>query len=259
MIMGLEWFLGWGYRLKSIVFPDPAPSASELGFQDNVYLAQWVAFQLRLWISLSSGFIFLLLLTLKCRRSLAFFGGIFHAVAISAIARSTGQDIIRGSFALTLLSAFLLLLYSCYLRGTRWKYILLFLVAFTVFSTWDLCLGFFSALVVFELARWLFGGKVSDSGGRKTWIVVGCAVVLSSLIVPFNQTYLLLMSPLVVVLLPLLAAAFLKRSLPFAKRLLLLLVLGRRPLRLLEFLCQDSAVCFALQPLQRSCRRQTQV
>ena len=42
----------------------------------------------------------------------AFFGGMFHAVAISAIARSTGQDIIRGNFALTVISALLLLFYS---------------------------------------------------------------------------------------------------------------------------------------------------
>ncbi len=225
MIMGLEWFLGWGYRLKSLVFPDSPPTRSELRFQDNIHLAQWVSFQLRLWISLSSGFIFLLLLTLKCRRSLAFFGGIFHAVAISAIARSTGQDIIRGNFALPLISAFLLLLYSSYLRGTRWKYGLLFLVAFTAFSTWDLCLGFFSALVLFELGRWLIGGKISDSR-RKAWLVVGCAVVLSSVLVPFNQTYQTIMSPLVVVLLPLLCAAFWKRRLPFARRLLLLVLLG---------------------------------
>ena len=89
MIMGLEWFLGWGYRIKSLFAQDPAPSPEELRYQDNVYLAQWTAFQLRLWISLSSGFLFLLLLVLKCRTRLAFFGGMFHAVAISAVPSST--------------------------------------------------------------------------------------------------------------------------------------------------------------------------
>ena len=229
MIMGLEWFLGWGYRIKSWFFPDPEPSPLEKQFQDNVYLAQWVALQLRLWISLSSGFIFLLLIVLRCRTSLAFFGGMFHAVAISAIARSTGQDIIRGNFALTVISALLLLFYSCCTRGARWMYALLFLAAFTAFSTWDLSLGFFSALALFELGRWLFGGRVSNRR-RRAWLIVACAVVLSSLVIPFNQTYQTIMSPLVIVLLPLVITVMFgpdgRRPPAFLKRLLLLAVLG---------------------------------
>ncbi|MBQ9336377.1 MAG: hypothetical protein IJS14_03650 [Lentisphaeria bacterium] len=230
MIMGLEWFLGWGYRIKSLFAPDPPPSPLEKKYQDNVYLAQWTAFQLRLWISLSSGFLFLLLIVLRCRTRLAFFGGMFHAVAISAIARSTGQDIIRGNFALPVISGFLLLLYSCYTRGKRWMYALLFLAAFTAFSTWDLCLGFFSALTLFELGRWLFGGRISVRR-QKAWLVVACAVVLSSLIIPFNQTYQTIMSPLAVVLLPLLifvlfAGPRICRRPGFWKRALLLILLG---------------------------------
>ena len=227
MIMGLEWFLGWGYRIKSMIFPDPSPGKEQQRFQDNVYLAQWTAFQLRLWISLGSGFLFLLLLTLKCRTSLAFFGGMFHAVAISAIARSTGQDIIRGNFALPVICGFLLLLYSCYTRPARWKYILLALTAFLAFSTWDLCLGFFSALVMYEIGRWLLGGIVSESR-RKSWILVGSAVVLSSLLIPFNRAYQTIMSPLVLILLPLLAVIFWKwKSLwHWKKRFLVILFVG---------------------------------
>ena len=229
MIMGLEWFLGWGYRIKSLFLPDPPPSPQEKRFQDNIYLAQWAAFQLRLWISLSSGFLFLLLIVLKCRTSLAFFGGMFHAVAISAIARSTGQDMIRGNFALPVISGFLLLFYACCTRGARWMYALLFLAAFTAFSTWDLCLGFFSALALFELGRWLCGGRVSIRR-RNAWLMVACAVILSSLIVPFNQTYQTIMSPLVVVLLPMVIFTLFCRKkfcrTAFWKRAVLLAVLG---------------------------------
>ena len=201
MIMALEWFLGWGYRIKSILFKDPVPTAQEKRFQDNVYLAQWVSFQLRAWISLSSGFLFLLLLTLRCRRSLAFAGGLFHAVAIAAIARSTGQDIIRGNFALPLVTAFLLLLCAACVRPKKWKLILLGLVAFGLFSSWDLSLGFFSAVAIYELARRLIGGRVSPAR-RNAWIVIAAALVLSALLIPFNRTYDLIMSPLIVVLLP---------------------------------------------------------
>ena len=34
MIMGLEWFLGWGYRIKSWFFPDPAPYPFMYGYSD---------------------------------------------------------------------------------------------------------------------------------------------------------------------------------------------------------------------------------
>ena len=207
MIMALEWFLGWGYRAKSLIFKDPAPTPQEKRFQDNVYLAQWASFQLRAWISLSSGFIFLLLLTLRCRRSLALAGGLLHAVAIAAIARSTGQDIIRGNFALPLVTAFLLLLYSCCTRPAKWKYLLLGLGVFGLFSSWDLSLGFLSAIVIFELFRYLLSGKISTCR-RNCWIIISASVVLSSILIPFNRTYDLIMSPLIVILLPSLLFTF---------------------------------------------------
>ena len=226
MIMGLEYFVGYGYRLKNLLFKDPSPTEAQKRYQDNVYLAQWTAFQLRLWIAFSSGFIFLLLKILHCKSSLALFGGLLHAVAIGAIARSTGQDIIRGSFALPMLSAMLLLLYCCYLRGRTWHYILLGVVAFAAFSTWDLSLGVFSALTIWEICRYLISGKISFRR-KKAWIILSCAVVCSSLFIPFNQTYQTIMSPLCVILLPLMMlCCCLGNNASFRKRLLILLACG---------------------------------
>ena len=223
MIMGLEYFVGYGYRLKNLFFKDPAPSPEQKRYQDNVYLAQWTALQLRLWIAFSSGFIFLLLKILHCKSSLAFFGGLLHAVAIAAIARSTGQDIIRGSFALPMLSAMLLLLYSCYLKGRLIHYILLGLTAFLAFSTWDLSLGIFSALTIWEICRYLASGKISRRR-KNAWILMSCAVVCSSLLIPFNQTYQTIMSPLCVILLPLLMlCCCLGSGVTFRKRFFILL------------------------------------
>ena len=41
MIMGLEYFVGYAYRLKNFFFKDPPPTAEQKRYQDNVYLAQW--------------------------------------------------------------------------------------------------------------------------------------------------------------------------------------------------------------------------
>ncbi|MBR2364941.1 MAG: hypothetical protein IKA79_07055, partial [Lentisphaeria bacterium] len=185
------------------------PSAEELRFQDNPDLANFVPIQLRLWMSLSSGFLFLLLLVLGCSKKQALFGGLFHAAAISAIARSTGQDIIRGNFAMPFITGTILLLLSVCKREKNWKYILLFISSFCALAFWDLSLGLFSFFTLFEIAKLILTGEVKPSR-LKAWVVISCAVILNAVLVPFNQTYLMIMSPLVTVLLPtLISSAFL--------------------------------------------------
>ena len=226
MIMGLEWFLGWSYRIKKAVFGAPEATKEQLQYQDNPDLAFFVPVELRLWMSLSSGFIFLLLLTLGCSRKQALSGGIFHAVAISAIARSTGQDIIRGNFAMPFITAFLLILFSIYKKDARWKYLLLFLCSFCAFAFWDLSLGLFSYFVLFELVRYAFTGNMAKER-LYAWIITASAAILNALLVPFNQTYLMIMSPLVTVLLPSLiffAVLAQKYSFSTGKRLLYVLL-----------------------------------
>lgn len=105
------------------------------------------------------------------------------------------------------MTAFLLLLYSCCTRPAKWKYLLLGLVVFGLFSSWDLSLGFLSAIVIFELFRYLLSGKISTCR-RNCWIIISASVVLSSILIPFNRTYDLIMSPLIVILLPSLLFTF---------------------------------------------------
>lgn len=201
MIMGLEYFLGYGYRLKNFFLPENKPSPEELAFQENPGLARFLPIQLRLWISLTSGFIFLLLLALGCKRLWALGGGFLHAVAIAAIARSTGQDIIRGNFAMPFIAAFLLLYYSIIQKEKRWKYILLMLSAFGALSFWDFSLGLFTAFAIFELARFALTGSLRKTE-KKIWLLTFMALTLSALLIPFNRTYSLPMSPLICVLMP---------------------------------------------------------
>ncbi|MBO5959328.1 MAG: hypothetical protein J6Q65_04315, partial [Lentisphaeria bacterium] len=95
MNMALEWFLGWGWRVKNAISPDPLPDQRQTAYQDHPYMAQWMSGQLRFWASLTSGLIFLWLVVMGCPRPLALLAGLFHAVSPAAIARSPGQDIVR--------------------------------------------------------------------------------------------------------------------------------------------------------------------
>ena len=201
MIMGLEWFLGWGWRIKKAIAGIRIPTEEELQYQDNPDLANFVPVLLRMWMSLSSGFIFLLLLVLGCNRKQALFGGIFHAVAIAAIARSTGQDIIRGNFAMPFITGTILLIFFIYKKEKNWKYFLLFLTGSCAFAFWDLSLGLMSSFTLFEIIRLLITGKIKKER-FKVWLIITFSAIFNALFVPFNQTYLMIMSPLVTVLLP---------------------------------------------------------
>ena len=206
MNMGLEWFLGWGWKIRSL-FPYTKPTAEELRYQDNPAMAQWMSAQLRFWASLTTGFIFLWLLALHCSRPLAVFGALLHAVALAAIARSTGQDFVRGEFCIPLYTASLALAYSAYSCGRYWKYILLGVCVFLGFVTWDLCQMLFGIWAMCEILRTALGYPVRKSR-YITWGVIAFAVLLNAAFVPFNQTYSLWRSSLLWVALPSLAAAW---------------------------------------------------
>lgn len=201
MIMGLEWFLGWGHRLKNAIVADPSPTTQELRFQDHPYMAQWMSTQIRLWASLTTGFLFLWLIVLRCPTGLAFTAAMIHAVAVASVARATGQDFVRGEFCMPFLMATLCLAHSCYLRGVVWKWGLLFLSAFCAMTFWDLSLMFFSAWSVFELLRYLLSGRVTRRR-QIAWGILYGAILVSALVVPFNRAYSLWRAPLVLVLLP---------------------------------------------------------
>lgn len=213
MNMGLEWFLGWGWRLRSRLFRDPEPTANELCFQDVPAMAQWMSLQLRLWASLTTGFLFLWLLAMRCPRGLALLGALIHAVALAAVARSTGQDFVRGEFCIPLYTACLALVWSISARPriTRpriWKYallsiqyVLLFFASFLAFVTWDLCQMLFGVWVLCELLGYVLGFRINRAR-MIAWGVIACAILLNAAFVPFNVTYGLIRAPLVCVALP---------------------------------------------------------
>ncbi len=201
MNMALEWFLGWGWRLKQMIAPDPEGSPREKLFQDHPYMAQWMSAQIRLWASLTSALIFLWLLLLKCPRKLAFCGGFLHAVALSAIARSTGQDLVRGEFCIPLITMTFVLAAWCGARPRWWKMPAIFAVVFLAFIAWDLCQMIFSAWALIEVLRAVCGYRMKR-GLLYSWIAIAAAVLLNALIVPFNITYGLIHAPILWVAIP---------------------------------------------------------
>ena len=218
MNMTLEWVLGWGYRFLCLFRSPPEASGSALELQDNPDFAWFVSVNIRLWTSLLSGLVFLWLVVLRVPPKLAVLGGLLHAVSAAAVARATGQDIVRGDFCIPLIMFAMILAQSLYLRPGRFRLLLLFFVTGVAFAAWDLCQMMFGIWIAYELLRYLSGGRFT--GARKSvWIAIASAILLNALLVPFNVTYGLIMSKLVCVLLPLLCLVMYVPSMKFWKRL----------------------------------------
>ncbi len=223
MSLGLEYFLGWGYRLKCLIFGKPDIKELDTTYEDNPDFAMWARFQLRLWASLCAGLIFLWLLVLRCPWYLAVVGGLIHVVSPAAIARYTGQDLLRGEFCLPLIiTAFLLVAWNLRRPGPL-KMLGTGLVVFAAFSFWDVCQLIFSLWVLVEIVRILIGGTV-NAKRRNTWIMVYLGAAACGLFVPYQQTHQLLLSPLMVVLMPSLIAVNMFGGKSFLRRIVVLVI-----------------------------------
>lgn len=198
---GLEYFLGYGYKIKNYLFPSPSAARAPNEYEDNPDFTNWIRIQLRAWISLISGLIFLWLIALRIPYKTALFGGILHAVCSSAIARYTAQDIVRGNFTLPLIVATFTSA-AWFLRDpTKRKLFITALVSFLAIATWDMTQICFSVWCLAEITRILAGGKVNRKR-KELWYTVFISAILAAFLIPYHREHLLIVSPFVIILLP---------------------------------------------------------
>ena len=203
MFLGLEYFLGWGYRMKCAIFGAPDLKKMETSYEDNPDFTKWIMYQLRLWLCLTSGLIFLWLVVLRVPWYFALTGSMLYAVAPAAVARFTGQDLLRGEFCMPFIIACLVLFTWTLLKPRPYKFILFGLAIICSFAFWDAPQMFFMVWGGFELLRILIGGKVNNRR-KHLWLTVYIAVGLAAVLVPYHRYHMLVASPLLLVVLPLL-------------------------------------------------------
>ncbi len=225
MSMSLEYFLGYGYKIKNYLFGHGGDGLTinnfDYGINEN--FPAWVRFQLRFWISLTAGLIFIWLLLLDCPIIYASLGGLLFAVTPVAIARATGQDIIKENFAIPLIMC----CFVAYLWYLKWpkNYKLILLVCATILSliAWDmtqLCLAFW---VVYEIIVTVCLDKQEECY-LPAWITIYVSTVIAGIIDPYLAAHNFLQSPLVSVLLPVLLFVILFRHKPRIARILVAVI-----------------------------------
>jgi hypothetical protein len=202
MSLGLEYFLGYGYRLKKMLFGvSPGYPESE-SYEDNPDFTSWARFQIRLWTSLTAGLIFLWLILMRCPWHIAILGGLLHAVSPAAIARYTGQDLVRGEFCLPLIMLALVLGWWAFRKASPLKLIALGFAVFAAMASWDMCQVLFSLWALWEIIRLLCGARINRKR-RNVWLVIYISLVFAALLVPYHWTHGLIVSPLLLILIPL--------------------------------------------------------
>ena len=199
--IGLEPFLGYGYRLKKLLLGSGGETTVS-DYEDDPEFTAFAKTQLRLWISLISGFVFLWLVALRIPLPAALVGGLLHAVSCAAVARYTAQDIVRGNFAMPLIVAAFAVA-AWYMRSpSKVKLALTGFAVFAGLATWDLTRMCFGLWGVAEIVRIMSGGIVSIKR-RRLWHAICFATLAAAFLVPYHREHSLITSPFAMVLLPL--------------------------------------------------------
>lgn len=222
MSLGLEYFLAYGYKLKCRFFPPPQDNFSP--YEDNPDFSNWIRFQIRMWTSLTAGFVFLWLIIMRVPWYFALSGAVMYSFMPSAIARYTGQDLIRGEFCMPLIAATFTFAFWYFRSPSSLKLLLFAVFAFSSMAFWDICQIAFGIWALFELTRLLIQKSLINNKRRNFWIVFYVILVLDALFIPYHRTHRLLFSPLVFIIMPSIVIVYCFGKGKYMKRLCLILI-----------------------------------
>ncbi|QSH42019.1 hypothetical protein P0136_05010 [Lentisphaerota bacterium ZTH] len=199
MSLGLEYFLGYGLQLRRHLLGIPDDKTP---FEKSPAETSWIRGQIRAWVCLLPGFIYLWLIFSGCNWLLAVAGALLYAVAPSAVARYTGQDLLKGEFALPLLAAmFAFASYATRKSGIAAVALTVFF-AFCATATWDASQFVIGIWGLWEIVHWCLYGK--NPRRRNIFIVIYCALLLSAVLVPYNRAHGFILSPVILMIWPVL-------------------------------------------------------
>ncbi len=206
MSLGLEYYLGWTYKLKNMIFGQPKLTPKDTVYEDDPHFTNFSRHALRFWFCLAGGFLLLWLIALRCPWYFALTGVLLHTVSPAAIARYTGQDILRGNFALTFIVATFMLGAWIMRKNSPVKLILAALTAYCAAAFWDVSQLWFSLWAIAEIIRLLVIGKFSK---RRValWTTLYIALGLAAITVPYCRAHKLLLSPMLMLFIPALLTA----------------------------------------------------
>ncbi len=201
MSISLEYFIGYAFRFKNYLFNKNFEYKIDSVYGVNREFVSWTRCQIRLWISITAGLLFLWLLMLRVPVFYSLAGGLLFAISPAAIARATGQDLIRENFAIPLIILSIVIAYWYLVKPKYYKLFFLIISIFITLSSWDMVQLCLSIWALYEILRIFFGGYVN----RKKlllWCAITISAILAGLINPYLLSHKFLLSPFLIILQP---------------------------------------------------------
>ena len=224
MSLSLEYAGGWLLKLYRFFHGDTVDGEYEKSYAETTFLRKAFCF----YIALSFGFIFLAMRFIKIPSVIAAFAVLIAVFSAAALGRYTGQDLIKGAFAMPLLTAYIAAgagaVYGKY-KMRKTALIFAFLTAAAAVASWDASQIVIGLLAVCGCLRVIFTNQ-PGSKQRNLWLMTWLALVLCALLIPYNRQHGAFFSPVLQLLLP---GAIILNSIPAKvkrwRRLLILPVL----------------------------------
>ena len=201
MSLNMERFLGNALKLRRMLSGVPAVDEADSVYEDNPGETLFVQKVLRWWVALIPAGIFIIGVVSGVPRWLSFLAALLYVVSAGAMARYTGENLLKGNFAMPFLVWGLVLQLSWQLHPRRWKLLVLAVLVYLAASSWDAAQLWFGIMGGAELLRLLLGGAGSRRRGWSFLVVLG-GLGLASVLSPYCRAHHLLLSPAVLWILP---------------------------------------------------------
>ena len=193
MSLGLEYFLGGALRLRRMICGTPEPGEYEQSYVETEFIRTVFTG----WIALGCGLCFLLLLALNVPLFWSLVGAGMQIVAPAAVARYTGQDLLKGPFAMTVIIACFLLVVLALKKNTRVRLALVFLLTSASLALWDMAQVLLALIFVWEIFRVLIFGGLPSRKHFNVMLMMYIGFVFAAFCNPYQNAHALLLSPTV--------------------------------------------------------------
>lgn len=213
MSLSLEYAGGWLLRLRRMICGTSAEGEYEYSYEES----RFIRYALTWYLALVPALIFLMLKFLKVSTLIAAVSAWGYACSVAALGRYTGQDLIKGAFALPLLAGFLCAYAAalrCHYRGCKAASVAGALCAAGAVISWDAAQFTIGLLALMEILRALFSGK-NVSRRRDFFLLTHIALTLVAITVPYHRAHGFIFSPTMLLVLP---GAWLVNLMPVKRR-----------------------------------------
>ena len=213
MSLSLEYAGGIILKLRRAIYGTPQVDDYERSYEESRFIRKCFTW----YLALVPLFIFLALIFMRVPWSLAFLAAAAQVFSAAALGRYTGQDLIKGAFALPFLSAYIMCYAAVLYKKVKIRRIALtgaMITAAAATASWDASGMIIGLLALSEIIFSVISGSASCKK-RDFYLVTFIAMTVTMLLTPYSLKHGTVFSPVMQFAIPAAAAV---NMMPAARR-----------------------------------------